>query len=360
MRNLLAAILAAFTLAAAGCRSALDAKTNGPVQPVAKRTLADLSQPYTRIANPDSNTVQLQIALRKFVPHKHRGPTVWLAGTMHVGEPAYYRAVQKYLDAQNVVLYEGINADAHPRHVDELANPMRKTPGATAADTNVPYSLQSEMAKSLGLVFQLDAIDYDRTNFFNSDLSVQQIQSIMENSAANVPGNASTNSTANQKSGGNESFDSLLQIMDGSSFLGSLVKLGVQFIGANPQLQAITKYTLIEAVGRLKGDMSDLREMPPDMKQLIQVLIQARNNKVISDLKIELKRVPRKGSIAIFYGTGHMANMEEKLETELHYRPAGDVWLTAFSVDLQKSGISPGEALMLRNMVKWQLDQMQQ
>src|SRR5579859_7833418 len=47
-------------------------------------------QPYSRVAHPDSNTVQLQIAVRRFVPVDHRGPTIWLTATAHVGEPQYY------------------------------------------------------------------------------------------------------------------------------------------------------------------------------------------------------------------------------------------------------------------------------
>src|ERR1700722_6156123 len=101
MRHLLLTLFAALTFAMAGCRTA-------PIAPPA---------PYTRVANPDSNSVQLQIALRKFVPRGHRGPAVWLAGTMHVGEPEYYQAMQQFLDDQTVVLYEGIDTEAHQRHV---------------------------------------------------------------------------------------------------------------------------------------------------------------------------------------------------------------------------------------------------
>jgi hypothetical protein len=96
------------------------------------------------------------------------------------------------------------------------------------------------------------------------------------------------------------------------------------------------------------------------MKQLLKVLIEARNQKVIADLKTELKTIPRSGSIAVFYGTGHMEDMEKRVTSELHYRPAEDVWLTAFSVDLKKAGISPGEAEVMRNLIKWQMDQMQE
>ena len=308
--------------------------------------------PTTRIARPDTNTVQLQIVLRKFLPPHHRGPAIWLAGTMHVGEPQYYREVQKFLDAQTVVLFEGVNADSHPRHV---SGPRRIAvrPAPRETGTNAGYSMQSSLAESLGLVFQLDAINYDRPNFLNSDLSVLQIQRLMAGepkAAPAVPG---------QPSRSNASFDALLQIMDGSSFLGSLVKMGMQFIGSNPKLQAMTKLTLIEAIGRLQGDFTTLRNMPPDLKQLLQVLIEARNQQVISDLKTELKIIPRSGSIAVFYCTGHMEDMEKRLTSELHYRPADEIWLTSFSVDLKKAGITPGEAEIMRNLVKWEMDQMQ-
>ena len=51
--------------------------------------------------------------------------------------------------------------------------------------------------------------------------------------------------------------------------------------------------------------------------------------------------------------------MEKRLTSELHYRPADEIWLTSFSVDLKKAGITPGEAEIMRNLVKWEMDQMQ-
>ncbi len=312
-------------------------------------------QPYTRIANPDSNTVQLQIALRKFTP-PHGGPAVWLAGVMHIGEPEYYHSLQTFLDGQTVVLFEGINASSHPRHVGDspaAATPPKKDPAKTEG-AKAGYSMQSSLAQSLGLVFQLEAIDYDRANFLNSDLSVAQIQKIMSGGEPlEAPGGGKGGS-------GNSSFDSLLQIMDGSSFLGSLFKLGMQLMASSPQLQAVAKLTLIEAIGRLKGDLSDVQGLPPDWKKLIQVLIRARNENLISDLKVERQKVPRSASIAVFYGAGHMDDLEKRLTGELQYRPAGEMWLPAFSVNLKKSGISPLEAAFMRSMIDAEVGQMQQ
>jgi hypothetical protein len=342
MRKLVLIGLSALTLALTGCSSRATA------------TATSAPQAYTRIANPDSNTVQLQIVLRKFVPERHRGPAVWLAGVMHVGEPDYYRALQRFLDAQTVVLYEGIDPEAHPRHVHEAAAPSTNAPirATPPAGAKGGYSMQSTLARSLGLVFQLEAIDYDRANFLNSDLSVLQIQRIME---GNRPGGP-----PGQNGGGsNASFDTLLQIMDGSSFLGSLFKFGLGIMAGSPKLQAVAKLTLIEAIGRLKGDLSDVQGLPPEWKQLIQVLIQARNQNLMADLKSELKKIPRAGSIAVFYGAGHMDDLEKRVTSQLHYRPADETWLPAFSVDMRKSGITPTEAQFMRNLIKSQVDQMQ-
>src|SRR3954471_11038729 len=93
LRALASILVAAPALLLASCSSP---------RPAAGVPLAP-PQPYTRILRPNTNTVQLQIAVRKFVPAGHRGPVVWLAGTSHIGDPAYYHALQKHLDAQTLV-----------------------------------------------------------------------------------------------------------------------------------------------------------------------------------------------------------------------------------------------------------------
>src|SRR5207249_1728540 len=107
----------------------------------------------------------------------------------------------------------------------------------------------------------------------------------------------------------------------------------------NPKLQGLSKLALIETIAQIKGDPSQLRGLPPQMNQLLEVLVQKRNQKVLEDLKAELKKKAGLKSIAIFYGTGHMPDLESRLRTELNYRPAEQLWLTAFSVNLARSGI---------------------
>ena len=348
------ALASVFCIGLAACSTNPPNKSAAQVPPTEPK-------PYTRIVRPDTNIVELQIAVRKFVPVRHRGPAIWLVGTSHIGDPNYYRALQKLLDAQNLVVFEGINAEAHKRRVGEIEKPAPAT--GDAAEHGLPEkgsaaegpSLQATMAKSLGLVFQLDAIDYDRTNFLNSDLSIQQIQRLLSRP---VGGEGRASAPGEKGGAGNPTFDYLMQAMDESSLVGSIFKLLLQFLGSNPQLQSITRLMLIETLGQLKGDLTQAQGLPPDMKQLLQVLIEARNQHVIEDLKTEAKKAPRRGTIAVFYGTGHMDDMEKRLTRELQYRPVEETWLTAFSADQRKTGLSAGQLEALRSLVKYQMEQL--
>ena len=54
-----------------------------------------------------------------------------------------------------------------------------------------------------------------------------------------------------------------------------------------------------------------------------------------------------------------MDDLEKRITGDLHYRPADEIWLSAFSVDLRKSGISPAEAQWMRALIQEEMDQMQ-
>ena len=143
--------------------------------------------------------------------------------------------------------------------------------------------------------------------------------------------------------------------MDGRSTLGVLLKGIMQFIGNSPKLQAMTKITLIETLGAMKGDPSRMKGMPAEMKQLMEVLIRERNKTVLEDLRAELKRAAPGSSIAIFYGAGHLADLEMRLRKDFKLRPAEELWLPAFSVNTTRAGLSNFEMNFLRSMIRSQL-----
>ena len=316
-----ASLLLALSVAGGGCGST----------PRKKQASAP-PEPYMRIVRAEPDKVSLQIAVRRFLPARGHGPEIWLVGASHVGESNYYATLQRYLDRSDLVLFEGVGANK-----------------AVKFDSQEDSSLQHTMAGALGLVFQLEAVDYDRVNFRNSDLTIAQLQRLLA-------GNQEEGGQKGSEAG--EEFDQLLGMMDGSSTLGMLMQLGLKLIGSSAKLQAMTKIILIEALGGFSGDMAKMKGLPPAIQQLLVVIIQERNKVVLSDLTAEVA-ARKKGSIAVFYGAGHMADLEKRLRTDLKYNPRSETWLTAVGVDLRQAGISPAEMNSLRSVVQWQIDALQ-
>lgn len=54
----------------------------------------------------------LDVAIRTFAPATGSGPVVHLVGVVHIGDQKYYDELQKFLDAQGVVLFEGVKPAA--------------------------------------------------------------------------------------------------------------------------------------------------------------------------------------------------------------------------------------------------------
>ena len=296
--------------------------------------------PFLRVTRPRTNITELQVAVRQFVPAGRSQPVVWLAGVSHVGESNYYARLQKLLDAQELVLFEGVTDRASRAAGRKVFDNSKEELG----------SLQNTMAESLGLAFQLGAIDYERPNFRNSDLTIEQIAQLI---AKEAPPGGKPSKTAQE-------FQKMLEMMQGDSFIGALVSAGMKLIGTNPKLQALMKLAMIEVLGRFKGDMSQFEGLPPEWKRLIEILLRARNDVVLKDLQVELrKRAPAK-SIAIFYGAAHMEDLQRRLTAEMHYRPAGEQWFPAFSVDLQKAQVTDAELAFVQSLVDWQMKMLEQ
>jgi hypothetical protein len=337
LMRLMARTAATLLLLLAGCSSAPHHTSATPVP---------APEPYVRVLNSNSNTVELQIAVRKFVPWgaPTGWPVVWLTGVSHIGETNYFEALQRHLDAQSLVLFEGVGEHT-PGHEP---TPAERAAISHSNDNN--SSLQTTMAAALGLEFQLDAIDYTSPRFRNSDLSIEQLRGHMvrlqTTNAPGAPGPAQT-------------FDSLIQMMQGGSWFDLLLQFGLRLLGSDPHLQALSKLALIDMLAQMQGDPAQLHGLPPNLKQLLDVLIQERNRKVLGDLKSELKKNPRPASIALFYGTGHMPDLERALRRQLAYVPAGQLWFTAISVDLARTGISPLERQFIHSFIQRELEQLQ-
>ncbi len=316
--------------------------------------------PYIRLGTNDASVVQLEIVARKFVSAQEGRPVIWLSAVSHIGETNYYRALQKHLDAQELVLFEGIGGEEMKRAERATKNASPSTNGVTPNSANATKkselsSLQTAMAQALGLVFQLDIVDYDRAHFRNSDISVAALQKLI--GSTNSVARTNPNAPPAKGESANDELQKLLKMMDSSSAQGALFQSLFQFIGANPRLRGVVKLALIEILAQLRGDITQARGLPPEMQRLFRILIEKRNEAVLVDLKAELARHSPAKTISLFYGAAHMNDFERQLRA-LGYRPDAELWLPAFTLDLEQAGVTAFELGLVRTMVRMQMQKM--
>lgn len=63
---------------------------------------------FLRVVESDDGVVALEIAVTRFESDQENRPSVTLVGVAHIGEPAYYDALQQRLNSFDVVLYESV------------------------------------------------------------------------------------------------------------------------------------------------------------------------------------------------------------------------------------------------------------
>jgi len=202
-------------------------------------------------------------------------------------------------------------------------------PAAKKASMKDP-GLQAKMADALGLTFQLDQVDSSKPNWRSSDMSVDELQARFEK--AGMEGS------------------SLFKMLDGSSLMGQLASMLLGIVKSSPQLAASLKLTMVD----LLGSPGAVEMGPPGMKKMMEVILKDRNNVVLRDLRAVIEKEDR-GDVAIFYGAGHLEDMESKLRADLGYEPAGEAWLAAISVNPKAAGLSPEQARRMRENFKKQL-----
>lgn len=66
-------------------------------------------RPYSRVVeDKETGALALEMAIREFRRPDGTGPTVFLAGAIHIADQSYYKSLQEFLDRQDVVLFEQV------------------------------------------------------------------------------------------------------------------------------------------------------------------------------------------------------------------------------------------------------------
>lgn len=222
---------------------------------------------------------------------------------------------------------EGENADI------TLGDEPAPDPMALSKDDG----LQSQLAEALGMEFQLDAMDYGLPNWRCSDMDMDELNRRLADRGLD--------------------FGVMGGTLAGSSLPAKAIKLllGVMKMADSFMDGAITdtfKVVMIEMLGDPALTDMSLQQLGAGFGE---VIINERNQVPLNDLKALIEQDPPVKSVAIFYGAGHMSDLDRRLR-ELGYLPdagpQGERWLTGMRVDFTQSAVSSRELNQVRAMMK--------
>ncbi len=241
------------------------------------------------------------------------GQRVDLVGAVHIAERSYYRELNKRFLAYDRVLYEMVDGEdlaefltlakkvkagaASPQDEErfmQLYHKLRDVDSSLFSSTLSRY--YKKMAKEMGLVMQSSGIDYGHPHFVYADMSQDEFNAAMK--------------------------------QRGESWL-SVIWTALKEEGLSSVVKQIT-----EGAPRVSGPQGRRREFlhmakqSGDSKSMDNLaIIQARNARCF-DVFDRVRQEAGVGSIAIFYGTMHLRDMDARLR-ERGYRLTGVEWLDA-------------------------------
>jgi hypothetical protein len=245
--------------------------------------------------------VALQTSVVRFVSNdaENADLAVDLVGAVHVGEKAYYEDLNKLFEKYDAVLYELV-APAGTRV------PKGAKPGGHPV-----AMLQNGLKDMLQLEHQLEYVDYTKKNMIHADMSPDDFSKSMSDRGesfftmfARMMGQAIAQQSQ-QKSKTSE-FDFLAALFDRDR-AGSLKRLMAE--------QFETMEGAMDALDGPKGS----------------TILSERNKVALGKLTEQLAAGKKK--IAIFYGAGHMNDLEKHLLADFHLRRADEQWLTAWKLE---------------------------
>jgi len=219
------------------------------------------------------------------------GLRVYLVGAVHVAHADAFAAQQSLLDSLDLVLWEGVGGTERP---DPRA--MERF--------DVLFKTQVLLKNVLNLDFQLEQVDYARPFWRNSDMALDEVQAELERRGLSILPNEELFRAL---------FGTLFRIVDPASMPRSEA-VGRPYRGLVAPLMADTE-RVFEHAGA---------------EGLKEVLILARNRRVMADLAAVLAQPDAPRRIGIYYGAGHMPDMARTLQDELGFRWVGVHWVPAW------------------------------
>ncbi|CAN5218228.1 hypothetical protein BH23VER1_BH23VER1_23230 [soil metagenome] len=269
---------------------------SAPADPAAK------SPTLRFVESPESSELQSALV---HLRHPESGAEIDLVGAVHVGDQGYYDGLNARFESYDAVLFELVGGDGD-----------LKAKLAARPDANSPIRFfQILLKNSLGLEFQIDAIDYTPENFVHADMSAREFEESRQASGETLESVMARTLQAYIARG-----DSAEPGGDKATDLGML--MGVFTGGGDTNRLKL-------ALARQLGDIDDVIEGIDGADG--SVILAGRN--AIALRKVEEILEGGKRRLAVFYGAGHLPGMEAAIKTGLGFERTGIEWVPAWTMD---------------------------
>ncbi len=241
-----------------------------------------------------------------------QGRSVDLIGAVHIGDRAYFEALNQLFKQYDALLYELVaKKGTIPKHKRKATNPISM--------------LQNFMTQVLDLRFQLQGIDYKAKNFVHADIDPEGFMKKLKEK--------------------NQSLSTMiLQVMlrgMQQSREGKGSKLTVFHILAGALSEDGPRYFKFLFAQEL-GNLENMLATFGGKKGEESVIVGARNRVAFRVLDEQLKKGKRK--LGIYYGAAHLPDMTDLLiQRGFHY--VSSKWLTAWDCSLTPEQRSRYKAL---------------
>ncbi len=227
--------------------------------------------------------------------------SVDLVGAVHIGDQAYYETLNRRFKQYDALLYELVAAEGT---VVER--------GRGTSNTHPLGALQNGMKTMLALEHQLEQVDYTKENFVHADMSPDQFLQAMKDR--------------------NEGFMQMYMRLLGQT-MAQQSQLATK--GASPDLAIMAALFAEDRPRRLKMVLAEQLANTEDLLTSFggeegSVLISERNKIALRVLKEQI--AAGKSKIGIFYGAGHLADMDQRMREDFGLRPVEITWLTAWDL----------------------------
>jgi hypothetical protein len=228
-----------------------------------------------------------------------QGVTVHLVAAIHIADHQYYQGLNKTFKTYDAVLYEMVKPkDAAPPQPGEERS------------SSIISMVQRFMKDTLDLKFQLDEIDYTAPNFVHADLDAETFQKMEEERGESI---------------WSLMLQQMLKQMANPPENQQEIGLGDLFSAlSSPDRARQLKLIFARQFGDIEEQMSAFGGT---------VLITERNKACFRVLDKEIAAGKR--NLGIFYGAGHMGDMEKRL-LERGFHRTGVEWRLGW--DLSESG----------------------